>query len=312
MFCLLWIRMHDASYMDRKIATNSFAAWILASRPKTLAAAAAPVGVACALAYSCGFFSLAPALLCLLFAVVMQVDANFINDLFDCLKGGDREGRLGPDRACAKGWITPGAMGRAIACTTAAACLVGCAILFYGDLRLVAVGVLCVVFAFLYTAGPYPLSYNAGGDVLVLVFFGVVPVCCTYYVMAGSVSLAAVVSGLACGFAVDSLLVVNNFRDMRQDAANGKRTLVVLLGARGGAALYLATGGAAWLLSFAFMLLGKPCVPLFACVYFAAHVGAWRNMRKIGEGRGLNRVLAETSRNILIFAASMSAGFILG
>lgn len=285
---------------------------MLAARPKTLAAAAAPVAIACALAYSDGAFRPEPAFLCMLFALIMQVDANFINDLFDCLKGSDGEGRLGPDRACAKGWITTGAMRLGIAAATAAACLAGLGLLRYGGAWLAVVGAACVLFAFLYTAGPKPLSYCAMGDALVFVFFGLVPVCCTYYVTVGGMTLAAAVSAAACGLAVDTLLALNNYRDLRQDAKNGKRTLTVLLGERGGIALYLWLGAAAWAATLPLAALGKPYAPLLACIYLFFHIRAWKTMREIGSGRALNRVLAMTSRNILIFAAALSAGFALG
>lgn len=129
---------------------------MLAARPKTLTGAAVPVMLGCASAASAGSFDLLPAVLCLLFAFLMQIDANLINDLWDYLKGSDGKDRLGPERACAQGWITPRAMRRGIALTTAAACITGCGLLFYGGLWLIAVGALCVAFAFLYTAGPYP------------------------------------------------------------------------------------------------------------------------------------------------------------
>ena len=141
---------------------------MLAARPKTLTGAAVPVMLGCALAASDGDFHLLPAVLCLLFAFLMQIDANLINDLWDYLKGSDGKDRLGPERACAQGWITPRAMRRGIALTTAAACITGCGLLFYGGWWLIAVGALCVVFAFLYTAGPYPLAYHGWGDLLVL------------------------------------------------------------------------------------------------------------------------------------------------
>ena len=87
----------------RAVKTNSIKAWILAARPKTLAAAATPVLLGCALSYSDEVFQWTPALLCFLFAFSMQIDANFINDYYDFLKGSDREDRLGPERACAQG-----------------------------------------------------------------------------------------------------------------------------------------------------------------------------------------------------------------
>lgn len=141
--------------------------WILAARPKTLTAALIPVLTATALAYSEGHGRWQPALLCCLFAAIMQIAANFINDLFDYRKGTDREDRLGPERACAQGWITPRAMTRGIVITLILACAVGCGLLPFGGWPLVGIGAACVLFAFLYTT---LLSYMGCGDILVWVF----------------------------------------------------------------------------------------------------------------------------------------------
>ena len=100
------------------ISTNSPHAWILAARPKTLTGAAVPVMIGISAAWADGFFRPVPALLCFLFAFLMQIDANFINDYYDFRKGLDDEKRLGPKRACAEGWITLPAMRRGIICTT--------------------------------------------------------------------------------------------------------------------------------------------------------------------------------------------------
>ena len=139
-----------------EIKQNSFQAWMLAARPKTLTGAIIPVLVGVSLAYSQGEFHLVPALLCLLFACGMQISANFINDLFDYLKGSDRSDRLGPQRACAEGWITPRAMKMGIGIALTASCLMGLGMLYmawhqspYQGLELIATGALCVLFAFL-------------------------------------------------------------------------------------------------------------------------------------------------------------------
>ena len=110
----------------KAITTNSFYAWILAARPKTLTGAVIPVLIGSSLAFADGKFDIIPALLCVLFACGMQIAANFINDLYDYLKGSDRADRLGPERACAQGWITPIAMKRGIAGTLIFSCLMGC------------------------------------------------------------------------------------------------------------------------------------------------------------------------------------------
>ena len=85
-------------------------AWLEAARPKTLPASFSPVLVGCALAYRDGVFKLAPAILCVLVALLAQIASNFANDYFDFKKGADKEDRLGPERAVASGWITPKAM----------------------------------------------------------------------------------------------------------------------------------------------------------------------------------------------------------
>ena len=92
------------------VETNSIKAWMLASRPKTLAAAIAPVLVGCGMAAYYGKFNIIPAMACLIFAVSMQIAANLINDYYDYFKGADGEERLGPLRATSQGWITPRVM----------------------------------------------------------------------------------------------------------------------------------------------------------------------------------------------------------
>lgn len=289
------------------IGVNSIRAWVLAARPKTLTGAAVPVLLGCALAEADGGFKWLPALLCFAFAFLMQIDANLINDLWDYLKGSDGEGRLGPERACAQGWITPRAMRWGIAVVTFAACAVGCGLLFWGGWWLVGVGAACVLFAFLYTAGSYPLAYHGWGDLLVVIFFGFVPVGCTYYVMCGGWNGRVAVVSLACGLVIDTLLMVNNYRDREQDALNGKRTLVVRMGVRAGERLYLGLGVVAVALC---SLLGS-WGALLPLAYLPFHFTAWRRMKRIGRGRELNAVLGLTSRNIFLFGLLLALGLLL-
>lgn len=117
---------------ESNVTTNSLKAWFLAARPKTLTGAAVPVmiGIASAISQYGDAVRVGAAVLCMLFALVMQIDANFVNDYFDFMKGSDDEKRLGPKRACARGWITAAAMRRGLlyttlfgVCNRSAACL---------------------------------------------------------------------------------------------------------------------------------------------------------------------------------------------
>ena len=293
------------------VRTNSIKAWILAARPKTLAAAATPVLLGCALAYTAGAFQWIPAMLCFLFAFSMQIDANFINDYYDYLKGSDREDRLGPERACAQGWITLSAMKKGMIITTLLSCCWGLLLLRYCGLEMIPVGMLCVLFAFLYTAGPYPLAYHGWGDVLVIVFFGFVPVGCTYYTMAHDWTWNVTIACAACGLVSDLLLMLNNYRDRDQDKISGKRTLVVRFGEAAGRWAYLILGILAVGLCSFYAFNGYLLASLLPLLFLIPHVATWREMTRIFQGKALNRVLGKTARNIVWFGLLLSLGLIL-
>ena len=304
---------------ETNVRVNSLKAWILAARPKTLTGAAVPVmiGIACAVAMYgwCGI-RVVPAVLCMLFALIMQVDANFINDYFDFMKGTDDEQRLGPKRACAQGWITASAMRSGLFVTTLLACIVGLPLVYYGGWEMIMVGLACVVFCFLYTIS---FSYIGLGDLLVLVFFGIVPVCMTYWLTAPpttltSIPFAVVLMSIACGLIIDTLLVVNNYRDIENDRRAGKLTLIVRIGERGGLVLYLMLGLVGTILAIVGVVLldwhdGQWTQSLLI-IYTPFHTWAFNEMRSIRKGAELNRVLGMTARNMFIFGLLASAALV--
>ena len=297
------------------IKTNSLKAWLLAARPKTLTGAAVPVMIGLALAwvdareYVEGTFSWVAATLCLLFAFIMQIDANFINDFFDFVNGADdKETRLGPQRACAQGWVKLDSMKKAIALTTCIACAVGLPLVFYGGLEMVLIGLLCVVFCFLYTTS---LSYLGLGDVLVLVFFGVVPVCITYYIQLHTCTWQVFLASVACGLVIDALLLVNNFRDRDNDRAVGKNTLVVRIGAKASLGLYFGVGVAACLIGTVFWMNGHVLAFLLPLLYLVLHLFTYLKIKRIHQGQMLNACLGETARNIFVYGLTVAVGLLL-
>lgn len=306
------------------VKTNSVKAWLLATRPKTLSAAAVPVMIGTAFAWrnTSEQFNWIPAILCLLFAWIMQIDSNLVNDYFDFKKGNDDETRLGPKRACSEGWITSDAMVWGILITTLLGCMTGIPLILYGGLEMVIVGIACVVFCFLYTT---LFSYHGLGDILVLLFFGIIPVCCTYYVcmpLHQQIPTGEVIaSSIACGLAIDALLIVNNYRDIDNDRSNGKITLAVRLGASKTRRLYESIGyiaaGIMIILVFFDLYQTDKFIPTYAIylIYIILHRQSYQEMKRINKGAKLNQVLGLTARNILVFgilsvAAILSVIFI--
>ena len=292
------------------VKTNSVKAWLLATRPKTLSAAAVPVMIGTAFAWrnTSEQFNWIPAILCLLFAWIMQIDSNLVNDYFDFKKGNDGETRLGPKRACSEGWITSDAMVWGILITTLLGCMTGIPLILYGGLEMVMVGIACVVFCFLYTT---LFSYHGLGDILVLLFFGIIPVCCTYYVcmpLHQQIPTGEVIaSSIACGLAIDALLIVNNYRDIDNDRSNGKITLAVRLGESKTRRLYESIGyiaaGIMIILVFFDLYQIDQLIPTYALylIYIILHRQSYKEMKRINKGAKLNQVLGLTARNILVF-----------
>jgi len=220
-------------------------AWLIAARPQTLPAAAAPVAVGTGLASHDGVFAPLPALAALLGAALIQIGTNFANDYYDARTGAD-EDAAGFTRVTQSGLIPERRVRRAMFGTFGAAVLLGTTLVYVGGVPILVVGLASVAAGILYTGGPYPFGYYGLGDLFVFVFFGLVAVTGTYYVQAtaamasvgafptwvpeGTVTAEAAVAALPMAALITNILVVNNVRDVESDRRAGKRTLAVLVG----------------------------------------------------------------------------------
>jgi 1,4-dihydroxy-2-naphthoate octaprenyltransferase len=274
--------------------------WLEAARPRTLAASLCPAIMGCALALRDGMFRPPVAALCVLVAMLSQIASNFANDYFDFKKGADTDSRLGPARAVASGRIPPRTMLAATFMTLAVACACGLVLLFYSTWWLLPVGVAIAVCVPAYSAGPFPLAYNGLGDVCVLLFYGIIPVCFTYYVQALSFSCMSFWLSLPVGLLSVNILIVNNYRDYDQDVAAGKRTSVVMFGRRFGRLLYLADGILAIVFTLPLLLRTSLWVVLPYAAFFLLFLSTWRELSR-SEGRALNQTLGHTARNVLFY-----------
>src|SRR6056297_1345212 len=221
-------------------------AWVLAARPQTLPAAAAPVVVGAGLAWHDGVFALLPTLAAFVGAALIQIGTNFANDYYDAIQGADTEAREGFTRVTQSGLIAPDRVKRAMYLTFAAAIVIGSYLVYEGGLPILVIGLLSVVSGIAYTGGPYPLGYHGLGDLFVFVFFGVIAVMGTYYVQAAAVladplsttlppetvTWVAFLASLPVAALSTNILVVNNIRDREEDSTTGKRTLAVRFGYR--------------------------------------------------------------------------------
>ena len=204
--------------------------WVLASRLKTLPAAISPVLVGVPLAIHDGEFQLFIGFMTLLAAVLIQIGANFANDVYDFLKGSDRGDRVGPTRATQSGMISPKDMKKGMWLVFTLSICIGFYLAYIGGWPIVWIGLASIASAIAYTGGPYPLGYYGWGDIFVFVFFGMIAVPGTYYLQSGFVSYDSILFGIPLGALSTTILIVNNLRDAETDVKSGKRTLAVRFG----------------------------------------------------------------------------------
>ncbi len=292
--------------------TSTIGAWLLATRPKTLPAAVAPVIVGSAMAYAHQHFVLLPALAALAVALLLQVGVNLANDYFDFTKGIDTEDRLGPVRVTQSGLISPGRVKFSMTMVFVLSLLPGLYLISIGGWPVVVIGAASIIAALAYSGGPFPLASHGFGDLFAFIFFGLVAVCGTYYVQALHITPMVVLMGIIVGLLITAILVVNNLRDLQTDRKTGKRTLAVVIGVKGTRAEYTI------------LLAGAFVIPLF--IWLGGFASAWvllplaslplaflqiRLIRQPSDGPALNDLLAKTARLSFFFSVLLAIGLIL-
>ena len=283
-------------------------AWIEAMRLRTLPVSTAGVLAAWAIASGSAVFRWIPAVICLLFAIGAQIASNFANEYYDYRDGLDRPGRSGPRRGVTEGDITPAAMKRATYGVLAATSLLGLTLIIWGGWWLLAAGVLIALGALAYSAGPWPLSRHCLGEVMVIIFFGIVPVTLTSWLVSGQWLPTAFPISVAIGLMAANVLIINNYRDADDDRAVGKHTLATWLGRKVVRVLYLVFAIVACLLA---VTASSRCISA-ASVYIVGAMSIWWRMRlpqnpSASALAALNPLLGLTACSMLLFAVLLFA-----
>lgn len=260
---------------------STLATWVLAVRPRTLLASLTPVAVGTAAAAADGAWQPLAASSCALVALLLQVAANLANDAFDFERGIDTMERVGPVRVTQAGWLPVAHVRRAAFACVAAAAIPGAYLVGVAGTPVLLMGLAAMLAALAYSAGPYPLASHGLGEVSAFFFFGVLALCGTTWIQTGALSARAAIACLPVGTLVACIMLVNNLRDRESDAAVGKRTLVVRIGAAASHSLYSALVAGAFLAAIGLAAYTASPGPLLA---FASLPLAWSAARRVVRG----------------------------
>jgi len=294
------------------VRVGSVHAWTVAMRPRTLLVAVSPVLVGGALGFErAGSLDPIAAVLVLGAAVLVQIATNLQNDVGYTLRSGGRSGtHEGQPRATARGWLSIRQARTGLIVVSLAAVGVGLLLVLYRGWPVLVIGATSLAAALAYMGGPKPIAYTPLGELTVFVFFGLIAVTGTEWVLSGGVGVLGVLVGMAIGGLAAAALAVNNHRDSEHDRSVGRHTVAVLAGAATSRRLYAA------LLLGPFMLL--PVMAAYArapslLLPLVIAPRAWRLLRDFTScplGAGFNPILFRTFRLELGFAALLSAGIL--
>ncbi|RLD24534.1 MAG: 1,4-dihydroxy-2-naphthoate octaprenyltransferase [Bacteroidetes bacterium] len=212
-------------------------AWISALRLRTLPLALASIGMGSFLAAADHVFKLNVLIWAGLTTVFLQILSNLANDYGDSVNGADSEHRVGPTRAVQSGIISAAEMKVGIIIFILLSFVSGIRLLsetvglgtklFYWFLGF---GVLSIVAAYTYTAGKRPYGYAGLGDIMVLIFFGILGVGGSYFLYALQIEYKIILPAISMGALATGVLNINNIRDIDSDIKAGKNTIPVRFG----------------------------------------------------------------------------------
>ncbi|MDP1880308.1 MAG: 1,4-dihydroxy-2-naphthoate octaprenyltransferase [Parachlamydiaceae bacterium] len=221
-------RLNSSALIIKK---NSLKAWILATRPKTLPVSFVPVLIGVVFSsHIVDSLNLFLAICTLLCSLCIQIGTNLINDALDFKKGADNHNRLGPLRMTQNGLLSykEVLMGGFLSFSLALLC--GIPLILAGGWPLAIILMVSIFCGYLYTGGPYPLAYIGVSDCFILIFFGWVSTCATYYLQTGTISLSIFIASTQIGLLAMVPHAINNLRDHASDKLAKKNSLAVRFG----------------------------------------------------------------------------------
>jgi 1,4-dihydroxy-2-naphthoate octaprenyltransferase len=289
-----------------------------AARPRTLPAAIAPVvvgaGAGAAVLSDVGLpwtaSSWLKAALAMVVALALQVGVNYANDYSDGIRGTDDEHRIGPFRLVGSKAAPPRSVKLAAFACFGVAAVAGLVLAILTAWWLILAGVACIAAAWFYTGGKHPYGYAGLGELFVFVFFGLVAVTGTTFVLAERVSAVAVILAVGTGLLTCAILVANNLRDVDTDAQTGKRTLAVLLGEGNTRTLFAVLVVGAFIAATVAAFFEPECLLALAALIPA--IKPIGTVLKGAQGAALIPVLGAIGATEFAYGMLLLAGLLLG
>lgn len=288
--------------------------WLL-MRPHTLTAAVVPVlvGTATAKLFLLGSedhlkFSLFLAML--LACLLIQAATNMFNEYYDFKKGLDDHTSVGIGGAIVRNGMSPKlVMNLAIAFYVIAA-LIGLFIASQSSYWLIPIGILCMAVGYLYTGGPFPISWTPFGELFSGVFMGLIIILIAFFIQTDNLQGYAVWISVPIIITIGLINMANNIRDRVKDKVSGRKTLPILLGKANSirfmALMYIIAY--AWVIYTVFFVPGGSIFYLLVLLSFPFPIKAIRRFKKNDTPAEMMPAMAATGKTNTVFGLLYALG----
>jgi len=303
---------HRVDNLKHQTKVGTWQAWLIAARPRTLPLSIIPVVVGTVLASITYTASINwyHATLYMLAGICLQIGTNMVNDALDFERGADTAERLGPIRATQSGMLSMRQVLGAGVFFMSLAFLFMLPLMWVIGWWLAGLVVICVLCAYLYTGGPYPLAYYGFGDFSAFFFFGIVATLLGYYIQVQFINTAALLVATQIGLLVTVPIAINNLRDYVEDAKAHKNTLVVRYGRLFGKYEITCLALSPFLLNAQWAFWGYSLIAWLPILALPLATVIIRGVWQLPPGKAYNKLLALSILLHTFFGALLTLGIL--
>lgn len=222
--------MESASIKEALQEKDGFHVWWRMLRPHTLTASFVPVFVGSMAAWTDGALNPFIFISMLLASILIQAATNMFNEYYDFVRGLDTDQSIGISGTIVRDGLSPQTVLKTAIGFYIVSALLGAYICYESSWWIAAVGLVCMLFGYLYTGGPFPIAYTPFGELFAGFFMGTVIIGISYYIQTMEVNARIVLISIPIALFIGSILLANNIRDLDGDKENGRKTIAILLG----------------------------------------------------------------------------------
>lgn len=233
-----------------EIKPEKWRVWWMLTRPHTLTAAFVPVTLGTVMSLESGKIDIWLFLAMLAASILIQIGTNLFNEYFDFVRGLDNENSVGIGGAIVRYGMKPKTVLYLAYGLFGAAVLLGVYICASSSWWLALIGLVCMAVGYLYTGGPFPISYTPFGEIMSGVFMGMVIILISYYIQTGGLTWNVFLISLPITILVGGINLSNNIRDLVGDKENGRKTLPILAGRKNAVQIL------SWVFAVSYILIG--------------------------------------------------------